>query len=982
MHRSGTSALTGMLHHLGVELGNRLLAPSPDDPRGYWEHWDVYVTNHTIMAALGYRWDDIRPLPDGYEQGEACLRARSQLATILARDFAGIPLWGVKDPRLCRLLPLWTRLFSQLKMAPRYILALRHPRDVAASLAVRDGLSASRAGLLWLRHVLEAEKGTRDQSRTVVHYEDLMGPGGWRNVASQISQELGLTWPATAQAAKEAVEAYLTPDLRRNRESDRSTADVGDMQDWIEAVYSAFRRKDPQLGSVCDSVSRELHAADRLFLPIIAEATQSLFETRAERDTQYRTPEVKQNVAGAEHDPKNLRDGPQRASNRIAPLKLRTTAEQQLVPPAAVAQAFPRWIASRSSTAPARAGWVTERVASWPSTPTLALGTILPAGSEARVALTLRSLLTQMAGEWVLHVVAEAEIPEPLAADRRVIWHRCDECPADLLNHCLVGSGADWLALIDAGDQLAPHALFTIAEAFFRYPNWLALYSDEDRIDPQDARSSPHFKPDFNLDLMRSLPYVGGLLVLRRRLFAQLGGFDGRWDGAEEYDLALRVAERVGAAGFGHIADILYHRLTISGRSRRPVADICADLPKIVQAHLDRSGIAGTAEPGPLAHACRVRYYHEGADALVSIIVPTKNQLPLLKRCVETVLQTTDYQNYELVIVDNGSSEPDACEYLQRIEDKASEIGDRIRVLRQPGEFNFSKMNNRAVREAALGEYICLLNNDTAPLDGEWLGEMVALARRPDVGVVGAKLFYPDGRLQHGGVILGVGWGSPAEHPYLGEPGNALGYWGRLHVVQGFSAVTAACLVTRRSVYEQVGALDEEEFAVAYNDVDYCLRVRKAGYLVVWTPFARLLHEAGASQRADVEAKATDEKNARFGREKLAMYRRWMPQIAFDPAYNRNLSSFANGFVVETEGAPTWDPEFRPRPRVLVYPADREGAANTGSSLRAGRCSDLEWYIRTRPCACCRRPKWPACPPTASCSNASSNGAKSRSLSA
>src|SRR5271165_1967836 len=228
-------------------------------------------------------------------------------------------------------------------------------------------------------------------------------------------------------------------------------------------------------------------------------------------------------------------------------------------------------------------------------------------------------------------------------------------------------------------------------------------------------------------------------------------------------------------------------------------------MPEVVQAHLDRLAITGTAEPGVQPYFCRVRYRHEGPEPLVSIVVPTRDQIALLRRCVETVLQKTEYQNYELIIVDNGSTEAEACAYLQTIEDKAVEIGGRIRVLRHPGDFNFSGMNNRAVRDAALGDYVCLLNNDVAPLDGAWLGEMMELARRPEVGAVGAKLLYPDGRIQHGGVILGVGCGAPAEHPHNGEPGDAFGYWGRLQVVQEFSAVTAACLVTRRSVYEEVG---------------------------------------------------------------------------------------------------------------------------------------------------------------------------------
>jgi O-antigen biosynthesis protein len=190
---------------------------------------------------------------------------------------------------------------------------------------------------------------------------------------------------------------------------------------------------------------------------------------------------------------------------------------------------------------------------------------------------------------------------------------------------------------------------------------------------------------------------------------------------------------------------------------------------------------------------------------------------------------------------------------------------------------------------------------------------------------VGAKLTYANGRIQHAGVVLGIGSGAPAEHPFIGEPGATFGYWGRAQAVQGLSAVTAACLVTRRSLFEEMGGLDAETFAVSYNDVDFCLKLRRAGYLVLWTPFARLLHEGSASLKSDVDDAEPAEKNARFAREKLAMYRRWLPQIAFDPAYNRNLSSHGPGFAIETDGPPTWDPEFRPRPRILVHPADRTG---------------------------------------------------------
>ncbi|HEV2189795.1 MAG TPA: glycosyltransferase [Stellaceae bacterium] len=926
MHRSGTSALTGMLHHLGVALGDRLMAATPDNPRGYWEHGDIVAIHERMMAALGWGWDDIRSLPAGFDREETAQAARRELVAILNRDFAGVPLWGLKDPRLCRLMPLWVELFAEERVEPRYLLAMRHPLDVAESLAARDGMSAAWGALLWLGHSLDAERATRGAKRFIVHYEDLVGAPGWRAIAAGIASKFQLDWPQAGPDAEAAVDAYLAPELRRRRGSDSVGSASGKLAAWVAAVYHAFRA-DQHVEEVCDAVGRELAAAGELFLPVIGRVRHEAARERAEH--QRSLAEVSRQFDRSQHEAAELRDQLQRVLHEAASQKqttgARTVEKLGLAKPPDVEEAFPRWVMARRTTATARLDWVAERVRQWPFEPTLCLGMILPAGCEPYLALTLRSLASQIAGKWLLHIVAESEIPEGLGQEPRVAWHRAERRSADVLTAVLAASGADWVALIDCGDQLAPHALFAVADAFFRHPEWQALYSDEARIDPNGVLSGPHFKPDFNLDLMRGLPYVGALMAVRREAFAAIGGFDATWDGTEEYDLALRLAELLGADGFGHVADILYQRLTVSGRTRRPAEEICADMPKIVQAHLDRQGIPATAEQGMPAHTCRVRYRHDGPEPLVSIVVPTKNQLPLLKRCVEAVLKLTEYENYELIVVDNGSDEADACAYLEAIEDKYEEIGSRIRVLRHPGPFNFSAMNNRAVLEETRGDYICLLNNDAAPLDGAWLGEMMALARRPDIGAVGGKLTYPDGRIQHGGVILGVGWGSPADHPYIGDPGNSMGYWGRLLVPQDFSAVTAACCVTRRAVWDEVGGFDEENFSVAYNDVDYCLKVRAAGYLVVWTPDARLLHEASASQRSAVETKALEEKNARFARERLAMFRKWMPQIAFDPAYNRNLSSLGAGFAVETEGAQTWDPEFRPRERVLVYAADREG---------------------------------------------------------
>ena len=928
MHRSGTSALTGLLHHLGVALGDDLMPATVDNPRGYWEHADIVKVHERLMAALGWNWDDIRSLPAGFEDSAPAQVARGELTALLHRDFAGAPLWAIKDPRLCRLMPLWVPLLAAEGVEPRYLLAVRHPLDVAASLSARDGIGTARGLWLWLGHLLDAERATRGQPRAVVHYEELIGERGWRGIARQVAGELRITWPRFDAAAGAAIDAFLAPELRRRRASDTLTAAL---PGWIADAYEAFRTGEG-IEAACDRIGREMAVAGELFVPVLGEAVHALTQANTARQAQERNVvELGQKLDRAEHETRELRERLQRALTEAAIAKqgggvIAKNTDGRVMPQVlGIEEAFPRWIMARNTSALARGDWVGERLRQWPFVPKLALGMIVLAGAEGQLALTLRSLGGQIAGDWVLHIVADSDPPVALDAEPRIRWHRANGPAAAELTAHLAASDAHFVALIDAGDQLAPHALFGVADALFRHPEWQALYTDEARIDAQGVLTAPHFKPDFNIDLMRSLPYVGALVAVRRETFAAIGGFDAAWDGTEEYDLALRLAEQLGPRGFGHVADVLYHRLTTSGRTRRPAEAICADMPKIVQAHLDRQRIPATAEQGEPAHVCRVHYQHHGPDPLVSIIVPTKNQLAMLKRCVETVLGHTAYENYEIIVVDNGSDEPDACAYLQGIEDKYAEIGSRIRVLRDPGPFNFSALNNRAVRESAQGDYICLLNNDAAPLDDEWLGAMMEHARRPEVGVVGAKLTYPDGRIQHGGVILGVGWGAPADHPYNGEPGNSIGYWGRLLAPQDFSAVTAACCVTSRAVWEELGGFDEQDFAVCYNDVDYCLRARAAGYLVVWTPYARLLHDTSVSQKANVERKALDERNARFTREKLAMFAKWMPQIADDPAYNRNLSSFGTGFAVETDGAPSWDPDFRPRERVLTYCADREG---------------------------------------------------------
>ncbi len=546
----------------------------------------------------------------------------------------------------------------------------------------------------------------------------------------------------------------------------------------------------------------------------------------------------------------------------------------------------------------------------------------------------------------------------PTVASLDAQWHQAEmiELPAmgeDLLtpvNQALLGASADWVGLIDAGDTLAADATFRIANAVLGHPEWQLAYTDEDSLSADGQHLNPHCKPDFSLDYLRGLPYIGGLLLIRRDLFEALGGFDPQYEGAEDYDLLLRAWEHLQATGagetaIGHIPEVLYHRLQGSGHTRKSVPEVLATAQAALQVHFKRLGIAAEVHPGPFPPSFRVRWPLPEQRPLVSIIIPTRDQLSMLQRCVESLIEKTRYPAYEVLIVDNDSRADDAVRYLEAIESREAELGGRLRVIRAPGEFNFSAMNNTAAR-AARGEYLLLLNNDTAALHEDWLDEMMGHAVRPDVGAVGAKLLFPDGKIQHAGVILGIR--GPAEHPFIGRPPEDRGYFGRAQLVQDLSAVTGACLLVRKSVYEQLGGLDEQAFKVSYNDIDLCLKIRAAGLRVVFTPFALLMHEGSASQKGQVEARPDEAKHKRFAGERLAMYDKWLPVIARDPAYNRHLSLASTEFLLDDQVCVAWDPEWRPRPRLLAHAADREGCgeyriiAPMRSLVRAGRVQGWE----------------------------------------
>lgn len=452
-------------------------------------------------------------------------------------------------------------------------------------------------------------------------------------------------------------------------------------------------------------------------------------------------------------------------------------------------------------------------------------------------------------------------------------------------NDALAMASGEWVALLDHDDVLPPHALLEMVGAALANPRWRMLYSDEDKIDAAGRRYDPYFKPDYAPTLLLGQNCISHFGMYATALVRDVGGFRTGYEGSQDWDLALRCVERLDSGQVGHVPRILYHWRAIPGSTAASsdAKDYATDAAlRAVSDHLQRTGEPATAEvlePGRI----RVRWALPRPAPRVSLIIPTRDRADLLRTCVRSLRERTAYPDVELLVVDNQSTEPEALAYLAELDALPG-----VRVLRHDAPFNYSAINNAAAR-VARGEVLGLVNNDIEAISPGWLEEMVAQAVRPGVGAVGAMLLYPDDRIQHAGVILGLN--GVAGHAYVGEPRTAAGQVGRLRLAQELSAVTAACLVVRKAVFDDVGGLDEG-LAVAFNDIDLCLRIRAAGYRNVWTPHAVLYHHESASRGYDV----TPEKQARLAREAAFMQARWGDLIEADPAYNPNLALQGRAF--------------------------------------------------------------------------------------
>jgi len=440
----------------------------------------------------------------------------------------------------------------------------------------------------------------------------------------------------------------------------------------------------------------------------------------------------------------------------------------------------------------------------------------------------------------------------------------------------------EWVAMLDHDDVLRPHAIAEVALEVVRHPDAELVYSDEDKIDTKGKRYDPYFKPDFSRELFRSQNYLNHLTVHRAANVRAVGGWRAGFEGSQDYDISLRILERIDARNIRHIPKVLYHWRAVDGSTAASGGEknYAHDAGmRALKEHVARSRLAATVEAAPDTPFYRLRLAVPDPAPLVSLIIPTRDKVELLRGCVGSILEKTTYAPYEIIVVDNGSTEPATRAYLTEIVRLKN-----VRVLKWDKPFNYSAINNFAVSKAK-GEIIGLINNDIEVISPDWLSEMVSWAALEDVGCVGAKLYYGDDTIQHAGVILGIG--GVANHAHIGLPRRSPGYFGRAVVLTNVSAVTGACLMVRKKTYGRAGGLNETDLTVAFNDVDFCLRVGDLGLHHVWTPYSELYHFESQSRGSD----STGTKRERFEKEVAYMTSRWKTRLASDKYYSPNFSN-------------------------------------------------------------------------------------------
>jgi glycosyltransferase involved in cell wall biosynthesis len=569
--------------------------------------------------------------------------------------------------------------------------------------------------------------------------------------------------------------------------------------------------------------------------------------------------------------------------------------------PKPLADEYLNWIHFKECELPQLLANASSVINSWPREKRPLFSIILPVYNtdEDLLERAIATVIGQVYSHWELCISDDASTTphiRPLLQrwaqkDPRIKIHFCEENGhiSANSNSALDMATGGYCVLMDHDDELRPHSLFEVAKVIMKKPETIFIYSDEDKIDREGNRKDPHFKSSWNPDLFHAQNYLNHLTVLKTSRLREIGGWRIGYEGSQDHELYLRFLHDVDANQITHIPKILYHWRAVAGSAAMNPSEKDYAHAAGIRALNDYfntvdSKIKVCDSDG--AHCYRIVYPLPKTPPLVSLIIPMRDLAEITQACVESILEKTDYPNYEILIVNNNSEEEKTYTFLSDIQRNSS----RVRVIDYIKPFNYSAINNYAV-DCARGEIVGLVNNDIEIINEGWLTELVSHVMRDEVGCVGAKLYYPDNSIQHAGIILGLH--GLAGHSHKNTPRKDPGYFRRLQVTQAISAVTAAMLLVKKSLYKDVGGLNDDNLKVAFNDVDFCLRVSNKGYRNIWTPYAEAYHHESKSRGDD----HSGGKLKRFRSEVRYMHETWGDVLKLDPYHSPNLKKNKDNFT-------------------------------------------------------------------------------------
>ncbi len=573
---------------------------------------------------------------------------------------------------------------------------------------------------------------------------------------------------------------------------------------------------------------------------------------------------------------------------------------RRLLEQAQAASDYQRWIGAYDTLSEADRAAVRRHIDRLAYRPLISV--IMPTYNtpEKWLRLAIESVRKQLYPYWELCIADDASfkvhvqrvLEEYQARDSRisVVFREQNGHISAASNSALAVARGEFVAFLDHDDELSEHALYMVAVELNAHPEADVLYSDEDKIDGKRRRYDPYFKPDWNPDLFQCQNFVSHLGVYRTCRVQEVGGFRPGYEGSQDWDLAMRIIEQIPSSHIRHISHVLYHWRAIAGSTALAMEqkDYAKDTQvKLLASHFQRTGIGVTILPTATSH-WRIRYPLPQPPPLVTLLIPAGNRFDLFRRCLESIQKKTTYPRFELIVVDDQSDDPCLREYVGQLAREG-----RVMVLGSEAPGNEAAMWNWAVRHAR-GEVIGLLSSGLEVISPDWLEEMVSHALRPEIGAVGTMLYSPRETIQYAGMILGLGEAGMAGPAHAGKPRGYTGEKGRALLLQNLSAVSAACLVLRRELFQQAGRLDAEHLPIAFYDIDLCLRIRALGYHNLWTPYAELYHDELASQGNE----ETPERRAQVKAAAEYLQQRWGELLTHDPAYNPNLALDRESFML------------------------------------------------------------------------------------